>query len=227
MTSRRCPSREEIVRFFEEDVSDENKRRFLDHVLVCSGCRAILEATTEIRSRGRVILQGLEGLDLGSPEARARLRKQARQELRAARGDRRAGARIRRWLAIPAAASILALFVALVVLPGLRTGRGPVAERNAVGVEIGLIAPRGPSPSAAVDFRWTAIPAVRMYRLDIYDRTLEPVYESPPLREPRYALPSDAAAALRKASVYFWKITATMEDGKTVESEFGRFLVQR
>lgn len=227
MTSKRCPSREEIIRFFEENVSEENKKRFLDHVLVCPGCRVIAEATIEIQSRSRGILQGLEGMDLRSPGARTRLRTQARRELRALRGSRGAGVWTRRWLAVPVAGSVLALFIALVVLPGLRTGRAPIAERNAAGIEIGLITPLGPNPSASVDFRWTGIPAVRTYRLDIYDRTLEPIHQSPPLREPHYALPPDAAAAFQKGSVYFWKITATMEDGKTVESEFGRFLVQR
>ena len=227
MTSKSCPSRDEIIRFLEDRGPEESNKRLLDHVLQCPGCRVILEATLEIRSRSRGVLKGLEGLDLGSREARAGLRARARRELRALRADRKAGARRLRWLAIPAAGSVLALLVAFVVLPALRTGRAPIAERNAGGLKIGLIAPRAQSPSAALDFRWNGIPAVRTYRLEIYDQTLERVYRSPALGEPHYSLPEDVSAALRKVPVFFWKITATMEDGKVVESEFGRFPVQR
>jgi len=227
MSSKICPSREEIIRFFEGDAPEERKKRFLDHVLVCPDCRVIFDASIELQRASRDILQGLERADLGSPEARERLRTLARSELRALRAGRRPGVRARRWLAIPAAGAVLALFVALVMLPGLRKGQAPIAERNAAGIEIGLVAPRGSNALEPGDFRWTKIPGVRTYRLDIYDQTLEPIHQSPPLVEAHYALPSVATGALRKGSVYFWKITASMDDGRTVESEFGRFVVQR
>ena len=143
MSSKRCPSREEIIRFFEGDAPEERKKKFLDHVLVCPDCRVIFDASIELQGASKDILQDLERLDLGSPEARERLRTQARRELRALRGGRRPGVWTRRWLAIPAAGAVLALFVALVILPGLRKGQAPIAERNAAGIEIGLVAPRG------------------------------------------------------------------------------------
>ena len=227
MSSKRCPSREEIIRFFEGSAPEERKKKLLDHALVCPDCRVIFDAAIELQRASQNILRELERADLGSPEARDRLRTQARRELRALRGERRPGAWARRWLAVPAAGAVLALFVAFVMVPGLRKGRAPAAERNAAGIEIGLIAPRGSNAAVSGDFRWTGIPGVRTYRLEIFDQTLEPIHQSPPLVEAQYTPPSVATGALRKGSVYFWKITASMEDGRTVESEFGRFVVQR
>ena len=39
-------------------------------------------------------------------------------------------------------------------------------------------------------------------------------------------LPGDIWA-MEKGAVYFWKVTATLEDGRTVESEFGKLLFQK
>jgi hypothetical protein len=227
MISQSCPSREEIIRFIEGDAPEEHKKKFLDHVLVCPECRVILDASVELQEAGQDILRDLERLDLGSPEARKKLRTCARRELRALRGGRRPGVWTRRWLAVPAAGAVLALFVVLGILPGLRKGQGPMAERNAAGIEIGLITPRGSNAAEPGDFRWTRIPGVRTYRLDIYDQTLEPIHQSPSLVGAHYTPPSAVTGTLRKGSVYFWKITALMEDGRTVESEFGRFVLQR
>jgi hypothetical protein len=227
MTSRRCLSREEIIRLFEGRLPAGREKGLLDHVLICGECRIVFEAMAEIHSRSKDILQGLEGINLGSREARAKLQALARQELRAIRAGRRTGIWTRRWLAVPAVGTVLTLLIVFVVIPGLRTGPAPVAERNAGGIEIGLVQLRPASSSAPVDFRWTELPGVRTYRVDIYDRTLEPVHRSPALTDARYTLTAEASSTLEKGAVYFWKVTATLENGKTVESEFGKLLVQK
>jgi hypothetical protein len=227
MTSKRCPSREEIIRLFEDQLPADGEKRLLDHVLACGECRIVFEAIAEVHSRSKDLLQGLEGLDLGSREARVKLQTLARRELRAIRAGRGTGFWTRRWLAVPAVSAVLALLIAFVVLPGLRTGPAPGAERNAGGIEIGLMQIKPASSSAPVDFRWTGLPVARGYRLDVYDRTLEPVHRSPALTDARYTLPAEASSTLEKGAVYFWKVTATLEDGKTVESEFGKLLVQK
>jgi hypothetical protein len=227
MTSTRCPTREEIIRLFEGRLPADGEKRLLDHIPGCADCRTVYEPLAEIESRSEAILAGLEGVNLESPETRAKLQALARRELRAMRTGRRAGVWTRRWLAVPAAGAVLALLVAFVVLSGLRTGPAPVAERNAGGIEIGLVQMKPTSSSSPVDFHWTGLPSVRAYRLDVYDQTLEPVHRSLSLTDTRYTLPAEAAAAMEKRAVYFWKVTATLEDGRTVESEFGKLLFQK
>ena len=69
--------------------------------------------------------------------------------------------------------------------------------------------------------------AARTYRLEIYDRTLEPVYQSAPLTQDRIALPAGPLSSLERGAVYFWKVVVTLENGQTIESEFAAFTLQK
>jgi hypothetical protein len=225
---RRCPSSAEIARFFDRDANEGAKKKLLDHVRACPDCRLVFEATKEIYERGDSILDELGAVNLGDKDTRTRLRGLARREIKALREARRPASRpFPRRLAVPAAAAALAIAAAFVVLPIIRNGRMPAIERNAAGSGIGLVAPHGSVPAEPVTFEWTAPLGVSSCRLQIYDRALEPVYASPPLKGAHFTLPAGAAGPLLKRTAYFWKIVASSADGKRVESEFAKFIVQR
>ena len=225
---QRCPSKDEIIRFFEGPVSEADGRRLLAHVRSCPECRTVLEAAQEIRSQSVGVLGGLDGLDLRSPETRDRLRDAARREIHRLRNTGRSKRRTApRWIAVPAVGAALALLAVFVIAPNVGTRRTSPVERNGSPLEIGLLRPRGTIPAAALSFQWTPQPEARSYRLEIYDRTLEPVYESGPLDAPGFSLPGEVAASLRKSEVYFWKVVAVFKDSRTIESEFARFVLQK
>jgi hypothetical protein len=228
MTHKSCPSKDEIIRFFEEAASKGDGRRFLAHVRSCPECRTVLEAAREIQSQSTGILGGLNGVDLRSPETRIRLRAAARQEIRRLRKSRRSKRRgAFRWIAVPASAAALALLAVFVVAPNIGNRPTSVVERNGSPLEIGLLRPRGTISAAALNFRWTSQPEASSYRLEIYDRTLEPVYQSGPVVEEGYSLPAEVAAGLRKNEIYFWKVVAVFKASQTIESEFARFVLQK
>jgi hypothetical protein len=228
MEHRRCPSKDAFVRYFEETAVEGDGERLLDHVRSCPECRAVFEAVRGIRSQGREILSGLDGLDLRSPETRRRLREEARREIfrlrRARRPDRR---KAFRWIGIPAVGAALALLAVFVVVPNIGTHRTSALERNVSPLEIGLLRPRGTVPASALTFQWTRRPEALSYRLEIYDRTLEPVYQSGPIDADAFSLPGEAAALIRTNEVYFWKIVAAFEDSRTIQSEFAKFVLQK
>jgi hypothetical protein len=225
MKQKRCPSKDEIIRFFEEGAAEGREQEFLSHVLSCPECLTVFEATREIRSRGEEILWGLEGLDLRSRETRKRLQKRARREIAHLRGSRRRKKRASlRWVGIPAIGAALVLLILFAIIPSVKTsGHGDV-ERNGEATEIGLLQPRGSVSRAALSFRWTSRPEVRSCRLEIYDRSLEPVYQAGPLGGDFFLLPEGALALIRKNEVYFWKIVATLQDNQPVESDFAKFI---
>ena len=228
MTLKMCPSTDEIIRFFEETASEGEGRKLLAHVLSCPECLAVFEAAKEIRSQSQEILRGLDGLDLQSREARDRLRKKARREILLLRRSRRPKRRNSfRWIGIPAVGTALALLIMFVIVPNIGTRRTSGLERNVSPMEIGLLRPKGTIPASALSFAWTPPPEVRSFRLEIYDRSLEPVYQSGPLSSDRFSLPQEAAGLLRKNEVYFWKIIAVVKDDQTIESEFARFILQK
>jgi len=222
---RRCPSSHEIVRFFESDAPDALKKRALEHVKGCPECRFLFAAAREIRERGDAVLDELGALDLRDAATRARLRSLARRELRRVRGAARPA--WPRRFAIPAAAAALLFAAGFVVLPLLREARVPAVERNAGGSAVELVAPHGAVPAGPVNFTWEATPGIHMFRLEIYDPSLELVFVSPTLGAAQFTLTRETGAALRRDTPYFWKVVATGADGKKTESEFGKFLVQR
>jgi hypothetical protein len=228
MKLKRCPSKDEIIGFFETTAPSGDGRKLRVHVLSCPECLAVFEAAKEIQSQSLGILRGLDGLDLHSREARDRLRKKARQEILLLRRSRRPKRRNSlRWISVPAVGAALALLAVFVIVPNIGTRRTSGLERNVSPLEIGLLRPRGTIPASALSFKWTRRPEVQSYRLEIYDRSLEPVYQSGPLSSDTFSPPEDAAALIRKNEVYFWKIVAVFKDNQTIESEFARFILQK
>jgi hypothetical protein len=227
MKPKECPSKDEIIRFFEDTAGEGDGGAFHDHARSCPECRVVFEAVREIRSQSPGILGGLEGLDLRSREARRRLREEARREilgLRRSRRPKRLNAFGR--FGIPAVGAAVALLAIFVIVPNIGTHRTNALERNGSPLEIGLLRPRGAVPASALTFAWTRQPEALSYRLEIYDRTLEPVYRSGPLDGSAFALPGDAAALIRRNEVYFWKVVADFKDSPTIQSEFAKFILQ-
>jgi hypothetical protein len=229
MTSGKCPSREAIIRFFEERTSQRERWKFLSHVLSCPTCLPVFEAAEEIKSQSQEILRGLEGVELTSREARDRLRKLSRQEILLLRRGRRGkrGSALR-WLSISAAGVSLALLVIFAVVPMIRTQKAPPIERTFSALEINLLQPKGTIPASALTFAWTPLPEVQSYRLEIYDQSLEPVYSSGPLSSNQAFLPQDAISRIQRDRLYFWKIVAVLKaDRSIIQSEFGKFRLQK
>ncbi len=228
MKPKKCPSKDEIIRFFEDTAAEGDGGRLLDHARSCPECRTVFEAAQEIRSQSRGILGDLDGVDLRSRAARRRLREEARREiLRLRRNRRPKRLDAFRWVGVPAVGAALALLAIFVVVPNIGTHRTNSLERNGWPFEIGLLRPRGTIPVSALTFEWTRRPEARSYRLEIYDRTLEPVYQSGPLEADAFSLPGDAAALIRRDEVYFWKIVAALNDSRTIQSEFAKFILQK
>jgi len=227
MKLKRCPSKTKIIRFFEETAPAGEGRKLLAHVRSCPECLAVFEAAKEIRSQSQGILRGLDGLDLQSREARDRLRKKARREILLLRRSRRLKRRNSfRWIGVPAVGAALVLLAVFVIAPNIGSRRTSGLERNVSPLEIGLVRPKGTIRASTLSFQWTPRPEAQSYRLEIYDRSLEPVYQSGLLRTDTFSLPEDAAALIRKNEVYFWKIVAVFKDSRTIESEFARFILQ-
>ncbi len=229
MTAKRCPSKAEIIRYLEADgAADGSGQEFLDHVAGCPECRVVVEAALEAGSGTESASPDLAGLDLGSPETVRRIRAQARREVRLLRAKkRRAWLAPRRWYALPAAGAALALLAVIVLVPGKRPEAPSGMERGSPAEAVALVSPRGVVPADGLDFEWRQEPGARTRRLEIFDRTLEPVYQSAPLGQDRAALPSGVLASLERGAVYFWRVVVTLDNDRSVESEFVSFVLQK
>ena len=221
-----CPSKADIIGFFEQTLSDADDRRVLDHMLRCPDCRTVFSAAAEICQSGRGILREFDGKVLDR-DARRILKGSARREVELLRRGRGVRAVFPRWAVIPAAAVGLVIAVMIFLKP--LSGPRPLVdiERRAPAEDIRLVAPRGTVSAAGLDFRWTPVAGAREYHLEIYDRALDPVFISGVIRTESLALPASGAAVLRDGLTYFWKVVTTVKDGRTVDSEFAKFVFQK
>jgi hypothetical protein len=220
MTFRECPSKAELLDFFMGTAPAGKRADILEHICSCPECRAIFAAIREIQSEEEEILRGLERIAT-SGAARKRFRERAREEIRRLR-PRRAFRRI--W--VPAAGAAVALLATVMVLRDVGFLRQDV-ERTAGLVRITLRQPKGVLSARVPDFVWTCREGVEKCRLMIYDRDLHPVFEGEPGASERFELPGNAVSSMADGALYFWKITAILKDGQTIESDFAKFVLQK
>ncbi|MCK4264030.1 MAG: hypothetical protein KAX27_03720, partial [Candidatus Aminicenantes bacterium] len=74
-------------------------------------------------------------------------------------------------------------------------------------------------------FKWKKIENSDYYILEIFDKTLYPVWESKKIFKTRVVLPDEISSKLIKNNRYFWMVTAFLSDGSKTESIIKEFKV--
>jgi len=128
---------------------------------------------------------------------------------------------------------VLATVVSLVALAVVTVSVIRLSDRSVVrgsaGSAIKLISPKKGASLAAQDitFRWEAVPKASSYFVEIFGRSLEKVWRSGPLSEPRAVLAAEAREGLQAGGTYFWRVTAVREDGQDVVSKLAEFTIRK
>jgi len=76
-------------------------------------------------------------------------------------------------------------------------------------------------------FTWTPIYEAEYYVLELYDKFLEPLWESNKLYSPELRLPEEVVLSLRSNNEYYWMVTAYLDNKKTIESSLEKFIFRR
>jgi len=94
--------------------------------------------------------------------------------------------------------------------------------------EITIIVPKRTfSLSAPLIFRWLAKPGTEYYVLEIFDKSLLPVWASGKETETQLWLPAEVLTTFRPGQVFYWMITSYAFGSKTGESPLSRFEVRQ
>jgi len=216
-----CPPAESIFSVFDESASPADKEKVIDHVTGCSHClqefelflgfhrdeeKAVGDIADYLRTKDR---------SAGIPVKRPKI-------LDILLGSRLQARPLWKW----AAGSFFAVILAGLVLISIRSffiapeGR----ERGRLPGQVHLSSPvRGQRIEVPVVFRWEGMRGAEYYHLEIFDKSLLPLWKSPRIKEVYYELPSKAADTIMKTEVYFWAITAWLIDGTKRESPLEEF----
>ncbi|MEW5901003.1 MAG: hypothetical protein AB1715_06025 [Acidobacteriota bacterium] len=215
-----------LIRAFSDRLPVEKQFKLLDHVFSCSCCRVEFLALKEVWVESRELAAALGELaaDEGTKERLKDLASREIQRLKEASGKRYPAFWRRTIRPAVAMAGALLLLVAVIFL--LRGPRETALERTSLPWRMDLIEPKGEVAGAELAFRWTSPTGVQSYRLEIFDRGLERIYESDLLAAPIHILPEKGRLHLRPGEVYFWKIVALFDGDQSLESDFAKFVIR-
>jgi hypothetical protein len=201
-----CPSPKKMVRLLRSGSSDKEATKIIDHISRCSLCFSEFEFLLEVFRKEKDFLQEVEKR-LSESEGLGHGEKLRRRIL---------GWRLEWRLALIFAGLLLAgFFVAkfLIFQPS-------EVYRSGSLTDIKLLEPTGDEVSrAALVFRWEKVSHTEYYILELFDQALAPVWNSDRItQEESIALPEELITALEVNRVYFWMVTAYLENGEKISS---------
>jgi hypothetical protein len=220
-----CPSPEKILSVFDSSASSADKEQVVNHVVNCSDCFQEFELWLSFLREQGIALEEIIGW-LGMKGKGARIQGKIHKILESLLGPRVSCHplwKLAAGLLFTAALTGL-IFIgikSLVMTPDLK-------ERGKVPGQIRLISPvQREKIMFPLVFRWDATPGVDYYCLELFDRTLLPLWKSSRLEGTRFELPPEAAELIKKNEVYFWMITAWLKDGMKKESSLEEFTLTK
>ncbi len=198
--SAECPSSDDLVRLVTREAGRKERERTLDHVAGCGECAKLLKSLLRISGEFERVA------------AEAGVRETPRPVLR-------------RRAVLAAVAALAGLTI--VTFSVVRLLEKP-AVRGAAGVEVRLLSPKPGATLASsdIEFRWEAVAGATAYRVDLFDRSLAKLWRSADLEDARLMLPAEAKALVREGESYFWRVTATLDNGREVPSKLAEFTVR-
>lgn len=201
-----CPPIEDLREAFEDATSQAAKDEIVDHVSDCSDCAREFEFIREVRAKERELTAGMRDL-----------------------------IRHRRppisFLSRPLRSYALATVMIAVVISGVIMFKPDRAQDE--GRSRSAAIPETLAPSGRVEapppliFRWKPVIRAVSYVVELYDESLRPVWESPPVSTTATALPDPITEALSGDKNYYWSVLALDSEGKIGESRFEVFSVDR
>ena len=201
---KKCPSPDVIAKSFESSFSARKKKMIVDHISECQMCREEFMMFLEHQKASEEIIPCSE-------YPRKRIREESRQ-----------------YVLWQGALAMLGLSLIVSSFFIIRNQHVDSALRHPGADEITIIIPeRNPSLSVPLIFRWLGKPGTEYYILEIFDKSLLPVWASGKRKETQLRLPADVLSTFRPGQVFYWMVTSYTFGLKTGESALSRFEISR
>ena len=208
-----CPTPEDLVRFVTQGAGRKDRARMMAHVSNCGECARVLKSVLRLSEEVDRLTGKAEALQ-SCPQDGVLGRK---EHVRPLFGRR------------PALATLAGLIgLAILTLSVIKLSDRPVI-RGTAGSRIRLISPKQGAPLAARDikFKWEAVPQAARYAVELFDKSLEKVWQSGPISDAGTELPADARGVVLEGETYFWRVTAVLEDGRELVSKLAEFSIRK
>jgi len=211
-----CPPTGELLRFFHPRARRKFRMRIIDHVTKCSFCTREFEIILAIqKKRGELEQEIAECLGFRPNLERSRIDFWKRSF---------SPTFVRR-----SATAFIALFVVFAGIfvlsrKGNESGTKPSLKRDSHSIRIQVNEPvSGTHSKARLVFRWEKSDLAESYVLELFNKTLSPVWRSPQIVNNQCEIPEDILKKLPTPETYLWIITATTRSGAELESPLVAF----
>jgi hypothetical protein len=211
------------VKVFLKETDEKEKFKLLDHIFSCPECSAEFIILRDVWKKEKNQMDPELRQKLEQAKA-AQVKSTAKKELRILKKERQSRKiSLLRPMNIAAAATVLiALLLTVYVITHNQAEQIPL-ERE-VGSEIfNTIEPEGAISDLPILFRWSPVQDAREYAIEVLDQGLEVIYRKKHILVPSFALPDKISSQLQVSKTYFWKVVATLQGEKSIESEMGKF----
>jgi len=218
-----CGNKDTTVKVFLRESGQEEKFRLLDHIFSCPECSAEFNVLKEVWKKENSLMD-TELAQILEKTKTAQIKSIAKKELKALNQEKKSRKSLLfSPMNIAAAAAVL---IAVVLTINVTTHNRP--EQISIEREVGSETFRAIEPEGAIDyvpilFQWSPVKAAREYTIEVLDNGLEVIYRKEGILVPSFALPDKIYTQLQVSRTYFWKVIATLDSEKSIESEFGKF----
>jgi hypothetical protein len=201
-----CPPVEDLREVFEDTTPQAAKDEIVDHISACSDCAREFEFIREVRANEKELAAGIWAL--------TRHRRPPIQ-----------------FLSRPLQSYALGMVMIAIVISGIIVFKHDRAQDE--GRSRSTTIPEALAPSGHVEalppltFRWKPVIRAVSYVVEIYDESLQPVWESPPVSTTAATLPDPITETLLGDKNYYWSVLALDSEGKIGESRFEAFSLDR
>jgi len=206
-----CPSPEMIFSLFKPNTSESIRNETLAHVLECSHCTKDFQLILSTLREEKKFINNLEGVFNSRKKDHKKEKRSKSILLRLS------------WkyaLFLIGAAIIAVVF--MLNISNIHVYRGTNHK------SIGLISPLDQNYiKSNLLFEWETVENANYLIIEIFDKSLYPIWKSEKITGNRMSLPSDALAKLDSSNVYYWLVTAFMPNDLILESQLQKFEISR
>lgn len=208
-----CPTPEDLARLVTQGADRKARVRIMEHVSNCTDCALVLKSILRLSGEIDKLTRKAEAPQ-SCPQDEVSSKK---EHVRPIMGRRAA-------VAILAGLSGLTI----VTLSVIKLSDRPVV-RGTERLRIRLLSPKqGASyPAKDIKFKWGVVPKAARYTVELFNRSLEKVWQSGPISDAETELPAEARGVIFDGETYFWRVTAVLEEGEELVSRLAEFSIRK
>jgi hypothetical protein len=215
-----CIDEERWQDFLRDRLSRSSKGELIDHLTSCSKCAREFELLLEMkRSKNSLVAEIDSLLDSSqTPSESATVRPNPAQRLPF------------RWRfgLVFSGVAIFSLILSTLLFRHPQIPPIPDVTRGNPPIEIELQRPLNESTrKTGLEFQWKSRAPFDSYIIEIYDDSLLPVWQSPPLMKSRLSIPKEIFDSLENDKAYYWMVTGTLKINNITESRLGAFKLKK